>query len=134
MVIFSPTGWVARYSDADGKVVERRAVEKFADGTGDALVVDDRAGCLVAAATVRGFGGLEAGLRTDFPVVCPPGWTLSGTHDDGRTWTEPVAAFVVSDVGFCYPVAAHSGDGMLELVDFAEDSSLKVSPPEVTGS
>ena len=92
----SPTGWMAAY-DHGALPYATRPVERFSE-EGEALVVDERSGNLVSAAGLHGFAELTRCSTTVSVIPADPGWTV--TFKDGDTsFTEPIVAWIVNDVG-----------------------------------
>lgn len=102
----SPTGYRAVYSPHPEKrssIVFRPVISWGADG--DALVVDQQAGCLVAANSLPRFERLD---RVDFPVVgaLPPGdWRVAYAMGDGQPeLVETLIGWAVHADGHLTPV------------------------------
>ncbi|BCY10953.1 hypothetical protein L3i22_060410 [Actinoplanes sp. L3-i22] len=115
---FSPSGWAAEFdpSESTGQVVWRPVERWSADG--DALVADERRGCLLEARALKGFKRLVSVGKVVGAVPAAPGWKLKlwdDDKDDATAYEVPIAAWIVDAGGAMSPVPAGS-DSYLEPV------------------
>ncbi|WP_280387689.1 hypothetical protein [Nocardia wallacei] len=89
--------------------------------TGEALIVDTDAGCLVAARERAGFSGLERTdeyCRTYRSLIAAQGWCAHYRRADGSLRSVPVVAWALcaDDPGVVVPLVS-TADGCVEPAD-----------------
>jgi hypothetical protein len=132
--------WTAHYkqgTDERPTGIRYRSVVAWSE-EGDALVVDERLGCLVPARSIPGFQRVDQGhwhgarnLSRIVAAIPGGGWTAelrtSDDTDGTNTWAEPIVAWAIDAEGQMYPLAVTS-DGETGLIDEG-CSIVRMIPP-----